>query len=107
MTAPLCPAGPGGVAVPRAGLKKLVLPPDYSGITIPEKPKLKFMDKVPAVPKVRREPRRLRDIRGPSREATDFTQGQYGILAGHSALCPIPVSLSYPTPYPNLSHLYP
>lgn len=38
------------------------------------------MDKVPAVPKVRREPRRLRDIRGPSQVATDFTQGQYGIL---------------------------
>ncbi|NXK87655.1 RM16 protein, partial [Formicarius rufipectus] len=75
------PAGPGGVAVPRAGLKKLVLPPDYSGITIPEKPKLKFMEKVPAVPKVRREPRMLRDIRGPSREATDFVEGQYGILA--------------------------
>ncbi|KAF1403382.1 39S ribosomal protein L16, mitochondrial, partial [Spheniscus magellanicus] len=50
------------------------------GITFPERPKLKFMDKVPAVPKVRREPRQLRDIRGPSREATDFTQGQYGIL---------------------------
>ncbi|NXO43426.1 RM16 protein, partial [Locustella ochotensis] len=52
-----------------------------AGITIPEKPKLKFVDKVPAVPKVLREPRRLRDIRGPSQEATDFTQGQYGILA--------------------------
>ncbi|XP_027489060.1 39S ribosomal protein L16, mitochondrial, partial [Corapipo altera] len=77
---PLYPAGPGAVAMPRAGLKKWVLPPDYSGITIPEKPKLKFMDKVPAVPKVRREPRMLRDIRGPSREATDFIQGQYGIL---------------------------
>ncbi|NXG20787.1 RM16 protein, partial [Grallaria varia] len=75
------PAGGGGVAVPRAGLKKLVPPPDYSGIVFPEKPKLKFLDKVPAVPKVRREPRRLRDIRGPSREATDFIQGQYGILA--------------------------
>lgn len=28
---PLCPAGAGAVAVPRAGLKKLALPPDYSG----------------------------------------------------------------------------
>ncbi|XP_065492316.1 large ribosomal subunit protein uL16m [Caloenas nicobarica] len=74
-------AGPGGVTVPRAGLKKLVIPPDYSGVTIPERTKLKFMDKVPAVPKVKREPRQLRDIRGPSREATEFTQGQYGILA--------------------------
>uniref|UniRef100_A0A8U7M6B5 Large ribosomal subunit protein uL16m n=1 Tax=Corvus moneduloides TaxID=1196302 RepID=A0A8U7M6B5_CORMO len=54
---------------------------DAQRITFPEKPKLKFMDKVPAVPKVRREPRRLRDIRGPSQVATDFTQGQYGILA--------------------------
>uniref|UniRef100_A0A8C9FLZ7 Large ribosomal subunit protein uL16m n=1 Tax=Pavo cristatus TaxID=9049 RepID=A0A8C9FLZ7_PAVCR len=73
--------GLGCIAVPRAGLKKFVLPPDYSGITLPERPKLKFMEKVPAVPKARREPRQLRDIRGPSQVATDFTQGQYGILA--------------------------
>lgn len=38
------------------------------------------MDKVPSVPKVRREFKNLRDIRGPSTEATEFTQGQYGIL---------------------------
>ncbi|NXY83042.1 RM16 protein, partial [Alcedo cyanopectus] len=75
------PAGPGGVTVPRAGLKKFMLPPDYSGIVFPEKAKLKFMEKVPAVPKVRREPRRLRDIRGPAQQGTEFTQGQYGILA--------------------------
>ncbi|XP_033918087.1 large ribosomal subunit protein uL16m [Melopsittacus undulatus] len=74
-------AGAAGVTMARAGLKKLVMPPDYSGIVIPEKPKLKFLERAPAVPKVRREPRRLRDIRGPSREATDFTQGQFGILA--------------------------
>uniref|UniRef100_A0A8C2TMA6 Large ribosomal subunit protein uL16m n=1 Tax=Coturnix japonica TaxID=93934 RepID=A0A8C2TMA6_COTJA len=55
--------------------------PRPAGITIPERPKLKFMEKVPAVPKVKREPRQLRDIRGPSHVATDFTQGQYGILA--------------------------
>ncbi|NWH73675.1 RM16 protein, partial [Piaya cayana] len=78
---PLCPPGPGGLVVPQAGLKKYPQPPDYSGIVFPEKTKLKFMDKVPSVPKVRREPRRLWDIRGPSREATDFIQGQYGILA--------------------------
>ncbi|XP_042640658.1 LOW QUALITY PROTEIN: 39S ribosomal protein L16, mitochondrial [Tyto alba] len=75
------PAGGGPVTVPRAGLKNYVMPPDYSDITFPEKTKLRFMEKVPAVPKVRREPRRLRDIRGPSRQATDFTEGQYGILA--------------------------
>ncbi|XP_061855980.1 large ribosomal subunit protein uL16m [Colius striatus] len=79
----LLPAGrgPGGLTVPRAGLKKFQQPPDYSGIVLPERTKLKFLEKVPAVPKVKREPRQLRDIRGPSREATDFTQGQYGILA--------------------------
>lgn len=54
-------------------------------MTLPERPKLKFMEKVPAVPKVRREPRRLRDIRGPSREATELTQGQYGILVSNGA----------------------
>ncbi|NXN95059.1 RM16 protein, partial [Rhinopomastus cyanomelas] len=75
------PAGPSGVTVPRAGLKKLIHPPDYSGIVFPERPKLKIMERMPAVPKVQREPRRLRDIRGPSKTATDFIQGQYGILA--------------------------
>ncbi|KAM9015628.1 large ribosomal subunit protein uL16m [Ara ararauna] len=74
-------AAPVGVPEPRAGIKRLVMPPDYSGIVIPEKPKLKFLEKAPAVPKVRREPRRLRDIRGPSQVATDFIQGEYGILA--------------------------
>ncbi|XP_038036008.2 large ribosomal subunit protein uL16m [Anas platyrhynchos] len=78
------PAAAGGGAAgaaPRAALRSWAIPPDYSGVTLPERPKLKFMEKVPAVPKVRREPRRLRDIRGPSREATELTQGQYGILA--------------------------
>ncbi|XP_032547555.1 39S ribosomal protein L16, mitochondrial [Chiroxiphia lanceolata] len=85
MAAPGAAPGPGQVPAqwrcPARASRSGVLPPDYSGITFPEKPKLKFMDKVPAVPKVRREPRMLRDIRGPSREATDFIQGQYGILA--------------------------
>ncbi|NXX83805.1 RM16 protein, partial [Urocolius indicus] len=75
------PTGPGGLTVPRAGLKKFQQPPDYSGIVLPERTKLKFLEKVPAVPNVKREPRQLRDIRGPSQEATDFTQGQFGILA--------------------------
>nr|XP_060627483.1 large ribosomal subunit protein uL16m [Anolis sagrei ordinatus] len=75
------PADSSGSKILTAGLKKFVLPPDYSGITIPEKPKLKFVDKAPAVPKVRRERKNLNDIRGPSTEATEFTEGQYGILA--------------------------
>ncbi|NXA44173.1 RM16 protein, partial [Eudromia elegans] len=56
-------------------------PAPPAGVTMPERTKLKFMEKAPAVPKARREPRALRDIRGPSREATDFAEGQYGILA--------------------------
>ncbi|XP_062489932.1 large ribosomal subunit protein uL16m, partial [Pezoporus occidentalis] len=63
------------------GVLVALTPPPPPGIVIPEKPKLKFMEKAPAVPKVRREPRRLRDIRGPSRVATDFIEGQFGILA--------------------------
>uniref|UniRef100_A0A8B9CZ21 Large ribosomal subunit protein uL16m n=1 Tax=Anser brachyrhynchus TaxID=132585 RepID=A0A8B9CZ21_9AVES len=77
---PAVPAGAGGAA-PRAALRSWAMPPDYSGVTFPERTKLKFMEKVPAVPKVQREPRRLRDIRGPSRDATELMQGQYGILA--------------------------
>lgn len=75
------PAGLHGTKIFIAGLKKFVLPPDYSGITIPEKPKLKFVERAPNLPKVRREFKNLRDIRGPSTEATEFTEGQHGILA--------------------------
>ncbi|XP_042308576.1 39S ribosomal protein L16, mitochondrial [Sceloporus undulatus] len=75
------PAESIGSKILTAGLKKFVLPPDYSGITIPEKPKLKFVEKSPNLPKVRREFKNLRDIRGPSTEATEFTEGQYGIMA--------------------------
>ncbi|XP_061465703.1 large ribosomal subunit protein uL16m [Rhineura floridana] len=70
-----------GTKILTAGLKKFELPPDYSGITIPERPKLKFIERAPALPKVRREYKNVRDIRGPSTEATEFTEGQYGILA--------------------------
>ncbi|XP_053098729.1 39S ribosomal protein L16, mitochondrial [Hemicordylus capensis] len=78
---PGAPAGCNGTKIFTAGLKKLVLPPDYSGITIPEKPKLKFVERAPNLPKVRRQFKNLSDIRGPSIEATEFTEGQYGILA--------------------------
>lgn len=49
-------------------------------VSIPEKPKLRFIERVPLVPKVRREPKNLRDIRGPSTEATEFTEGSFAIL---------------------------
>ncbi|XP_044276710.1 39S ribosomal protein L16, mitochondrial [Varanus komodoensis] len=83
---PLCAlagatAGSSGTKIFTAGFKKYKLPVDYSGITIPEKPKLKYIERTPTVLKVRREFKNLRDIRGPSVEATEFTEGHYGILA--------------------------
>lgn len=64
-----------------AGLKTLLPVPSFEGVSIPERPKLKFVERVPLVPKVRREPKNLSDIRGPSTEATEFTEGNFGILA--------------------------
>ncbi|XP_066217284.1 large ribosomal subunit protein uL16m [Saccopteryx leptura] len=64
-----------------AALKTLLPVPTFEDVTIPEKPKLRFVERVPLVPKVRREPKNLRDIRGPSAEATEFTEGSFAILA--------------------------
>lgn len=65
----------------RAGLKTLLPVPTFEDVSIPEKPKLRFVERAPLVPKVRREPKNLRDIRGPSTEATEFTEGNFAILA--------------------------
>lgn len=65
-----------------AGLKTYDVPPDYSGVVMPEKPKLKFINKVPNFKKVKKEMKRLNDIRGPAKGADKFTEkGQYGIVA--------------------------
>lgn len=55
------------------------------GVSIPERPKLKFVERMPLVPKVRREPKNLRDIRGPSTEGTEFTDGNFAILVSSVA----------------------
>ena len=55
------------------------------GVSIPEKPKLRFVERAPLVPKVRREPKNLRDIRGPSTEATEFTEGTFAILVSSAS----------------------
>ncbi|KAJ7344201.1 hypothetical protein JRQ81_000151 [Phrynocephalus forsythii] len=73
-------AGSSTTRILTAGLKNYIIPPDYSGITIPEKPKLKIVERAPSVA-VKRQPKNLRDIYGPSQEATEFTEGQYGIMA--------------------------
>ncbi|XP_076594241.1 large ribosomal subunit protein uL16m [Chaetodon auriga] len=64
-----------------AGLKTYEIPPDYSDVVLPEKPKLKFLNKVPNIIKTRKEMKKLRDIQGPSKIANSFTTGQYAIVA--------------------------
>ncbi|XP_006011708.1 39S ribosomal protein L16, mitochondrial [Latimeria chalumnae] len=64
-----------------AGMKTYKPPPDYSEVTLPERPKLKFLEKVPNLLKPRKETKNLSDIRGPSSVATTFSEGQYGIVA--------------------------
>lgn len=49
-------------------------------VVLPEKPKLKFLNKVPNLKKVKKEMKRLRDIQGPARAANTFTTGQYAIV---------------------------
>lgn len=64
-----------------AGLKTFEIPPDFSDAFLPEKPKLKFLNKVPNFKKAKKEMKRLRDIQGPAKTATTFNHGQYGIVA--------------------------
>ncbi|KAM7424315.1 hypothetical protein PAMA_000586 [Pampus argenteus] len=71
----------GYLKVLAAGLKTYDIPPDYRDVVLPEKPKLKFIEKVPNLKKVRRVMKTLQDIQGPSQTANDFTTGQYAIVA--------------------------
>ncbi|XP_051890811.1 39S ribosomal protein L16, mitochondrial [Pristis pectinata] len=63
------------------GLKTYERPPSYDDVIIPEKPKLKFYNKVPNYKKPRRWMKRLGDIRGPATRANNITLGQYAIVA--------------------------
>lgn len=47
---------------------------------LPEKPKLKFVNKVPNLKKAKKEMKKLRDIQGPAKAANTFTTGQYAIV---------------------------
>ena len=50
-------------------------------MVLPEKPKLKFINKVPNFKKAKKEMKRLKDIQGPAKGADKFTEkGQYGIV---------------------------
>ncbi len=56
----------------------LCCPPE--DVVLPEKPKLKFVNKVPNFKKAKKEMKKLRDIQGPAKAANTFTTGQYAIV---------------------------
>ncbi|XP_051561337.1 39S ribosomal protein L16, mitochondrial isoform X2 [Myxocyprinus asiaticus] len=64
-----------------AGLRTYEVPPDFSDVVLPDRPKLKFLNKVPNFKKAKKEMKRLRDIQGPAKAANTFNKGQYGIVA--------------------------
>ncbi|KAG8434894.1 hypothetical protein GDO86_013017 [Hymenochirus boettgeri] len=64
-----------------AGLRTFDIPPNYSGASLKDRPKLKFVNKVPDLVKVKKEPKNLKDIRGPAQECREFQEGEYGIVA--------------------------
>lgn len=56
-------------------------------VILPEKPKLKFMNKVPNLKKAKKERKRLWDIQGPAKTANTFTTGKYAIVVSPVILC--------------------
>ncbi|XP_035788455.1 39S ribosomal protein L16, mitochondrial-like [Anopheles albimanus] len=67
-----------------AGIKFFGPPITYDNTKIPEKPKLRFMDKVPQLPSNLRPPKlqkKLKWMRGPEEVHNKLVHGQYGIVA--------------------------
>ncbi|XP_016096092.1 large ribosomal subunit protein uL16m isoform X1 [Sinocyclocheilus grahami] len=64
-----------------AGLRTYEVPPDFSDVVLPDKPKLKFLEKVPNLKQAKKEMKKLRDIQGPAKSTNTFSEGQYGIVA--------------------------
>ncbi|KAJ3593452.1 hypothetical protein NHX12_005787 [Muraenolepis orangiensis] len=64
-----------------AGITNYDVPPDYRDVVLPDKPKLKFLNKVPNFKKAKKEAKKLRDIQGPAQAATTFTTGSFAIVA--------------------------
>lgn len=54
----------------------------FTDVVLPERPKLKFLNKVPNLKKAKKEMKKLRDIQGPANSNNKFRWGQYGILVG-------------------------
>ncbi|XP_066147335.1 large ribosomal subunit protein uL16m isoform X2 [Euwallacea fornicatus] len=77
-------AGPAVSVIQICGMKNFKPPPTYDHIELPEKPKLKFIDKVPNLPPNIRPPKmqkRLRYMRGPEDVHNFLLHKQYGIMA--------------------------
>ncbi|KAM9816866.1 large ribosomal subunit protein uL16m [Neosynchiropus ocellatus] len=71
----------GHMKVLTAGLKTHEVPPDFSDVVLPDKPKLKFFNKVPNLKKAKKEMKKLRDIQGPAKAANSFSTGEFAIMA--------------------------
>ncbi|XP_055535227.1 39S ribosomal protein L16, mitochondrial isoform X2 [Wyeomyia smithii] len=68
----------------RASLKHFAPPIDYQNVSIPERPKLRFMDKVPLLPSNMKAPKlqkKLKLMRGPELVHNSLLHKQYGIVA--------------------------
>lgn len=59
----------------------------FKDVVLPEKPKLKFVNKMPNLKKAKREMKKLRDIQGPAKAANNFTTGQYAIVVSTFIIC--------------------
>ncbi|KAI5741661.1 hypothetical protein M8J76_015851 [Diaphorina citri] len=75
---------PIGQIVCTAGLKNIKKPPNYDHIVMPERPRLKFVDKVPTFiynHKTPRTTKRLDLLRGPEEIHNYLIHKQYGLVA--------------------------
>nr|CAG4644294.1 EOG090X0DE4 [Lepidurus arcticus] len=72
--------------IANAGVKTFEPPPSYTGVKMPERPKLKFLEKVPQYPPTIRPPKMMKRLilmRGPEEIHNQLTLKQYGIIALH------------------------
>lgn len=65
----------------------------HADVVLPDKPKLKFLEKVPNLKQAKKEMKKLRDIQGPAKSMNTFSDGQYGIVV--SVLCFDPGSVCF------------
>nr|CAG4652160.1 EOG090X0DE4 [Triops cancriformis] len=76
----------GPTYIATAGVKTFEPPPSFEGVKLPERVKLKFMEKVPQYTAAVRPPKmmkRLKLMRGPEEIHNQLTLKQYGIIALH------------------------